>query len=236
MYRKILVPLDGSPTAARGLQEAIPLALTLGARIRLLHVVTSIPWLAAGGMPVAEDVVAMLRSKGASVLREASTSVRAAGVEVEDRLANSLGDDAGQVIVGQALAWGADLIVCGTHGRRGWRRVLMGSDAEYVLRHAPVPVLLVRAPDEGGPARGASRLQGREMDEPGTGHSVPAQLARPDVRRQRTAVQEIFSPSQGPHCLQRTRHCAHRPGYGRYVVTASDRASIVHHETRMELP
>jgi nucleotide-binding universal stress UspA family protein len=235
MYRKILVPLDGSQTAARGLREAIPLALTLGARIRLLHVVTSTPWLAAGGMPVADDVVAMLRSMGVYVLREASTSVRAAGVEVEDRLADSLGDDAGPVILGQALAWGADLIVCGTHGRRGWRRVLMGSDAEYVLRHAPVPVLLVRAQDEGGPARGASRLQGGEMDKPGTGHSVPAQLARPDVRRQR-AVQEVFSPSQDPPCPHQTRHCARRPGYGRYVVTAYDRASIVEHVTRMEPP
>ena len=51
----------------------------------------------------------------------------------------------GATIARVAEEWNADLIVCGTHGRRGLRRIVMGSDAEYILRHSPVPVLLVRS-------------------------------------------------------------------------------------------
>jgi nucleotide-binding universal stress UspA family protein len=50
-------------------------------------------------------------------------------------------------VIEQAKAWGADLIVIGTHGRRGVGRLLLGSDAEQIVRMAPVPVLLVRAPE-----------------------------------------------------------------------------------------
>ncbi|MCG3189203.1 MAG: hypothetical protein LKCHEGNO_01489 [Burkholderiaceae bacterium] len=57
------------------------------------------------------------------------------------------------VVVQEALEWKADLIVIGTHGRRGASRLLLGSDAEQVLRLAPVPVLLVR--DAGLASRGA---------------------------------------------------------------------------------
>jgi len=53
----------------------------------------------------------------------------------------------GECIVRGARDYQADLIICGTHGRRGVRRLLIGSDAEYVVRHSPVPVLLVRMPD-----------------------------------------------------------------------------------------
>ena len=51
-------------------------------------------------------------------------------------------------IVEHAKSWGAELIVIGTHGRRGVGRILLGSDAEQTVRIAPVPVLLVRAPEE----------------------------------------------------------------------------------------
>lgn len=146
MYQNILVPLDGSETAALGLHEAIELARTLDARIRLLHVVNKTPWLAAGAAPpVIEDLVAQYRSTGESILHEAKTAARAAGIEVQDRLIEALGDRAGEIIVGEAREWPAHLIVCGTHGRRGLKRILMGSDAEYVVRHSPVPVLLIRA-------------------------------------------------------------------------------------------
>jgi nucleotide-binding universal stress UspA family protein len=57
------------------------------------------------------------------------------------------------VIVDEAKKWRADLIVMGTHGRRGMTRMLLGSDAEGVLRNTPVPVLLVRAADQAGGRR-----------------------------------------------------------------------------------
>jgi nucleotide-binding universal stress UspA family protein len=60
-------------------------------------------------------------------------------------LIETLGCSAGESIVTKASELNADLIVCGTHGRRGVRRLLMGSDADYIVRRAPVPVLLVRS-------------------------------------------------------------------------------------------
>ena len=146
MYQNILVPVDGSETSGLGLREAIQLARTLNARIRLLHVVNKMPWVAAGATPpVFEDLVNQYRSTAESILHEAKTAARAAGLEVEDRLIEGIGDRAGEVVVDQAREWPAHLIVCGTHGRRGLKRILMGSDAEYIVRHSPVPVLLIRA-------------------------------------------------------------------------------------------
>ena len=65
-------------------------------------------------------------------------------MKVETALVDSVGQRVSDIILDQAAAWPADLIVIGTHGRRGVDRVLMGSDAEQVARRSPVPVLLVR--------------------------------------------------------------------------------------------
>ena len=146
MYQNILVPIDGSETAGLGLHEAIQLARTLNAQIRVLHVINKTPFVAAGAGPVViEDFLAQLRSNGESIVHEATAAARAAGVEVQHRIIEALGDRAGEVIVAEARDWPAHLIVCGTHGRRGLKRILMGSDAEYVVRHSPVPVLMIRA-------------------------------------------------------------------------------------------
>lgn len=64
----------------------------------------------------------------------------------ETVLLETLGHRVAELIIKQAKKWRADVIVLGTHGRRGLARVLMGSDAEIVVRESPVPVLLVRAP------------------------------------------------------------------------------------------
>ncbi len=67
-----------------------------------------------------------------------------AGVPFEQKLVEKIGAHAWQELVAQAKDWKADLIVVGTHGRRGLKRLVMGSDAELVLRHSPFPVLMVR--------------------------------------------------------------------------------------------
>ena len=69
--------------------------------------------------------------------------MRHADVPCEQNLLETIGGRAADVIVQQAEEWRADLIVLGTHGRRGLKRLAMGSDAELVLRMAPVPVLLL---------------------------------------------------------------------------------------------
>jgi len=148
MYQRILVPVDGSPTASRGLAEAIALAKTLKAGIRLVHIVTALPVLYPPlSAPAVQMLRDQLRSSGECILHDASTAVRAADLAVDSQLVEALGAEAGACIIEQAREWRADLIVCGTHGRRGIRRMLMGSDAEYVLRHSAVPVLMIRAPE-----------------------------------------------------------------------------------------
>jgi nucleotide-binding universal stress UspA family protein len=148
MYGKILVPIDGSETSAMGLNEAIRLAKNQGARIRLVHVVNELLVVLPDAYVNIGRVVDELRRAGKSVLDMSESTVRSAGVEVDTTLIEAMGNQAGDQIIRQAKEWGADLIVCGTHGRRGIRRIVMGSDAEYIVRHTPVPILLIRSAGE----------------------------------------------------------------------------------------
>jgi nucleotide-binding universal stress UspA family protein len=145
MYKRILVPVDGSETARSGLLEAIRLAKTLGAALRIVNVIeeSTAVYPSLGG-DLLQQLLDQLRRAGESILVEATTAAGTA-VPVDTRLIEALGASVGSCIVAAAAEWPADLIVCGTHGRRGFRRLVMGSDAEYVVRHSPVPVLLVRA-------------------------------------------------------------------------------------------
>jgi len=147
MYKNMLVPVDGSEAGRRGLDEAIALARSLGAAIRVVHVIDRLPWLSLEvTAPAAQELVERLHSNGESILNDSVGAVRAAGVAVDSRLVEAMGTAAGECVIEEATTWPADLIVCGTHGRRGVRRMLMGSDAEYMLRHSAVPVLMVRSP------------------------------------------------------------------------------------------
>ena len=147
MYSRILVPVDGSATSASGMTEAIRLAQDQHATLRLIHVVNELILMTSldtgFGM---SNVVESMRKHGEAVLKNSESAVRAAGVEVDSILIEAMGDQAGTFIVQQAIEWRANLIVMGTHGRRGVRRMVMGSDAEFVVRHTPVPVLLIRQP------------------------------------------------------------------------------------------
>jgi nucleotide-binding universal stress UspA family protein len=147
MYGKILVPVDGSPTSAKGLQEAIKLAKALGSRLRLVHVVDEliIDYSGLGASNYySGDIVEGLRERGKRILADAESVVRASGLEPEAILLEAIGGPSARLIVAQAKEWPADLIVMGTHGRRGIRRLALGSDAEQVIRGSPAPVLLVR--------------------------------------------------------------------------------------------
>lgn len=148
MYQKILVPIDGSKTAARGLDEATKLAKALGSTIRLIHVVNELMIVATyEGTVYSGELVEALRESGKKILAQAKDKVSAAGVNVQIELLEAHGGHAGTVIVQDASQSRADLIVLGTHGRRGLSRLVMGSDAEQVVRQAAVPVLLVRQPE-----------------------------------------------------------------------------------------
>jgi len=153
MYQKILVPVDGSATSSRGLQEAIKLAKLTGARLRLMHVVDQISF--AVGMEAAtmvtSEMMQMVRESGEAVLKKARARVEKAGLRVDTVLCDGIAGRVCDHVFEQAEAWHADLIVLGTHGRRGFGRLLMGSDAEMIVRMATVPVLLVRAKEAAAP-------------------------------------------------------------------------------------
>lgn len=148
MYSKILVPIDGSPTAELGLSEAIRLARLCNARIHLLHVVDMLSFNAYpnAGVGLTPEVFDLLHEGGQQILLKARARVEAAGLPVETQLAEGFAQRVADVVVDAATKSGAQLIVLGTHGRRGVGRALLGSDAEMIVRQAPVPVLLLRTP------------------------------------------------------------------------------------------
>ena len=150
MYKRILVPLDGSTTSTKGLDEAIKLANLTGASLRLIHVVDEL--LFVSGFETCatyvNDVVPTLKRQGERILEEGIDRATAVGAKVETKLLECLGHRASDIILDEARAWNADLIVIGTHGRRGFARLFLGSDAEQISRTSPTPVLLVRAPEQ----------------------------------------------------------------------------------------
>ena len=145
-YKRILVPVDGSPTSNKGMQEAIRLARSSRARLRLLHVVEqtvafSAPEVAIDLGPILDSLRAAGRRRLAGIERR----VRRSGVKLETALVENFGMRVADAVIAQARRWRADLIVMGTHGRRGLQRALIGSDAELVVRYSTVPVLLIPA-------------------------------------------------------------------------------------------
>jgi nucleotide-binding universal stress UspA family protein len=145
MYKRVLVPVDGSPASGKGLAQAIRFAKETGAKLKLVHVVNEV-LVDVGYVPslYAQQIILSLREAGQRVLQAALDEARTQGVAVDSELIETAGVRAADAIVDQAKRWQADLIVMGTHGRRGLHRVAMGSDAEMVLRQTPVPMLMIR--------------------------------------------------------------------------------------------
>lgn len=142
MYKRILIPVDGSATSKKALTAALQLARESGGRLRLLHSVDELAYLS--GFEYSGDVVRVARENAAKVLDDASAMARAAGVEVDQVVVDQPGQRLGETVSEAALSWDADLIVVGTHGRRGFSRMFLGSGAEQVIRVAAVPVLVIR--------------------------------------------------------------------------------------------
>jgi nucleotide-binding universal stress UspA family protein len=145
MYNRILVAIDGSDTSSRACSEAIKLASAQKARLRILYVISYAYMSAIVGGGYTGDLLRRLRTDAQTVLDAAEAAARSVGLEVEPRLLEHHSTQIGEGIIEDAQKWQADLIVMGTHGRRGFARDVLGSDAVYVTGHAPVPVLLVRS-------------------------------------------------------------------------------------------
>jgi nucleotide-binding universal stress UspA family protein len=148
MFKRILVPMDGTPTADRGLDQAIKLARSQGATLCLLHVVDERGFIehfdVGASLAITETLLASLRDRGRKIIDNARAKAAKQGVKARPVLVENIARRVADLIVDNARKCRADLIVMGTHGRRGITRLVMGSDAEGVLRAALVPVLLVR--------------------------------------------------------------------------------------------
>ena len=149
MFKRIMVAVDASQTGELALQTAIGLAADMQARLRIVHAVDAAQINLSAEFPtrsemseVSEDIV----KAGQKILSSAEATAAAAGLAAETHLItiDTLNQRVPEVIANDAEAWPADLIVIGTHGRRGLSRLFLGSVAEGVARVATKPVLLVR--------------------------------------------------------------------------------------------
>lgn len=142
MYERILIPLDGSPTAEGILPFASQIAGPLDSEVVLLLVVEPAPQSAALAAGIVDADALLIREKEAGrYLQEIAEGLVAKGVKVRHLVRKG---QAAQTIVETATEVGADLIAMTTHGRSGLGRLLFGSVAETVLRSAQIPVLLMR--------------------------------------------------------------------------------------------
>jgi nucleotide-binding universal stress UspA family protein len=146
VYQRILVAVDGSKTSDHALQEAIRLAKDQGASLRIVHVIDTAPLGWDMDPTQIQEIREILRQVGQNTIEHARATTRSSDIAAEARLVEI--DIPGMRIASRiaeaAGAWPADLLVIGTHGRRGIDHLLLGSVAEGVVRVAPVPVLLIR--------------------------------------------------------------------------------------------
>ncbi|HUP07635.1 MAG TPA: universal stress protein [Caldimonas sp.] len=154
MYRRMLVPIDGSATAERGLKEAIGLARGEAAEMVVLHVVDDAAMVAEISASMSNEQIVRARERleeqrqhGLALLAQADREATGAGLHVQTVLRDAGQERVGEIVVREAEEAGCDLIVMGTHGRRGFRRLVTGSVAEWVVRASATPVLLVRHPE-----------------------------------------------------------------------------------------
>ncbi len=145
-YNHILVAVDGSNGSNLALREATRLAKEMQAELQIVHVVdeATLNWDAE--FADINEIRRSVRSSAQDILDEAAGVAREAGIEAGTRLMEIevLGHTVSEMIAQEAAAWPADLIVIGTHGRRGLSHLLLGSVAEGVVRIAAKPILLVR--------------------------------------------------------------------------------------------
>ncbi|GIW25817.1 universal stress protein [Meiothermus sp.] len=143
MYKKILMPTDGSSPSQKAIVEGLELAKHMGARVTFLYAVENIGsslWISPESVPYGLELIEDLKRVGQEALNKAAELAQAAGVEAETKLVEARPVDA---ILAEAK--NHDLIVMGTHGRSGLDRFMLGSVTEAVLHRSDKPVLVLRS-------------------------------------------------------------------------------------------
>ncbi|MEB3194140.1 MAG: universal stress protein [Cyanobacteriota bacterium] len=147
LYQHLLVPSDGTPLSLRALDQALALAKALGSQVTLLHVQPPlpVPLVGMGDMldpATVESLSQTAEKESARILQEGEAAGQAAGVALRTEVVKQ--DLPYRAIVETAKRQGCDLIVMASHGRKGLSGLLIGSETQRVLLHAPIPVLVVR--------------------------------------------------------------------------------------------
>ena len=144
MFRKLLVPTDGSDISIVGALRAVPLAKMAGASITVVFVQDTYPYTGIGEANAAgvQAYMAAARAEGTSAIGRISDAAAAQGVAIDSLVVED--HQAAKGIVDAAQSCGADLIVMGSHGRSGLVKMVLGSVAAKVLALSPVPVLIIK--------------------------------------------------------------------------------------------
>lgn len=144
MYQRILVPTDGSDVTGKAVQAAIALARALGAQIETLTVKDAFPYSAISEIqPIAPQEYFEAQEQIAQQrVQQIVAACAAAGLDCSATTVEA--SHPYEAIIAHAQARGCDLIVMASHGRRGMRALLLGSETQKVLTHSSVAVLVVR--------------------------------------------------------------------------------------------
>ena len=147
MYQRILVPTDGSALSKKAVNSAIEQAAATGAELVALYVVPRYPMsYFEGGISVPNSEVARTEKqwteKGQAVVDEVQRAAKASGVKAKGVLARS--NLVAESVISAAKKHKCDLIIMASHGRKGIKRVLLGSETQHVLTHSNLPVLVLR--------------------------------------------------------------------------------------------
>lgn len=154
MYKRIMVAVDESFMTSQVMETAIELAKATGAQVAICHAIDeTILAQREVAMMLPNSVgktEARMRLGAQGLLGRLAETARAAGIEVEIRLVESEQKHVSDMLIDAATEWQADLLIVGTHGRRGIERFFVGSVAERLVRKSQVSLLLVRGeePDE----------------------------------------------------------------------------------------
>jgi nucleotide-binding universal stress UspA family protein len=147
MFRRILVPIDGSDAGNQGLVEAVRLAPPWGSTLRLLHVTCAYPFALEMANPAdLEGHRRSLKERADHLLGDAGALARKAGLNVETAISELAHGAPASAIVEDTAGSGCDLVIMGTHGRSALARAVARSNAEEVVRTSAVPVLVVHRP------------------------------------------------------------------------------------------
>lgn len=147
MYKRILLATDGSKLSQKAVDHALNLADLTGAEVVALKIVPRYPQTYfEGGVALAATEIARIEKQWQTEAMETVNAVKAAGQkrEVKVKPMTAKGDLVAEAVIATAKRQKCDLIVMASHGRRGIKRLLLGSETQQVLTHSHIPVLVLR--------------------------------------------------------------------------------------------